>query len=104
MAAEFLARGQRLLEIYAGAFLQGAAVCAEGSLANGFAGEVGREAVLFSGDDGQAAAVHRDAVGNSELVPERWRVNRNAAAVILQRERLDRADVLDNSGEHGYRE
>ena len=38
VSAEFLARSQRLLQIDARAFFQLAALCAEGSLANRFAG------------------------------------------------------------------
>src|SRR5260221_2497253 len=103
VAAEFLSRGERLFQIDARAFLQrAAAVCAEGGLANGFSGEISGEALFIDGDYGEAAAVHGDAVGYSEIGRERWCVNGDADAVVFKRQRLDPAKVLDDSGEHEY--
>src|SRR6266404_3932414 len=101
VAAEFLARGQGLLEIDAGAFYQRhAAIRAEGRLANGFAGEISRKMVFVDGNNGEATAVHGDAVGDDEFGRERRCLNGDAAAVSLQRESLDRAEMLNNPGEH----
>src|SRR5579863_301777 len=100
MAAEFLAGGQRLLEIDASSDLQRTAAPAERSFAHGFAGEVGGERAVIDGGDREAATVHRDTVGDRQLRGERGRVNGDAAAFVAQRERFDSAEVLDNSGEH----
>src|SRR5712671_5003337 len=100
VAAEFLSGGERLLKIYARAFSQRSGVCAERGLANRFAGEIGGKAILVDGNYGQAAAVHGNAVGHGQPGRERRRVNRDSAAVALQREGLNRAEVFDDSGKH----
>src|SRR5712671_4297441 len=64
VATEFLSGGERLLKIYARAFLQRTLVCTERRLANRFAGEIGGQMILVGGNYGQAAAVHGNAVGH----------------------------------------
>jgi hypothetical protein len=102
VTAELFACRERLFEVHLRALLQRSAVRAEGSLADGFSREVGGEAIFIDRDYGETATVHRDAVGYCELGCECGSVNSDAATVILQRERLDRAEMLDDSGEHEY--
>src|SRR5882762_8349128 len=100
VAAEFLSGGERLFKIYARAFSQRTLVCTERRLANRFAGEIGGKMILIDGNYRQAAAVHGNAVGHGQFRCERRRVNSNSAAVVLQRERLNRAQLFDDSGKH----
>src|SRR5712671_3641991 len=100
VATEFLSGGERLFKIYACAFLQRSGVCAERGLADGLAGKIGGEMILVGGNYGQAAAVHGNAVGHGQFRCERRRVNRDSAAVALSRQRLNRAEVIDDSGKH----
>jgi len=60
--AKFLACGEWLLQIDPCALRERAALCAEGSLANRFAGKIGAESRMAQIDNRQATAVDGDAV------------------------------------------
>lgn len=98
VAAEFLAGGQRLLEIDARTFPQPAGTLAEGRLPNCFAGQIGGKRIFAESDDGQAAPIYSDAVGNGE----NWRKARcadgDAAAGGAQLERVNGPNVFDDAG------
>ena len=91
VAAEFLASSERLLEIDARPDADLASLGAERGFADGFAGEVGGEAPVVDSNDGQAAAVHGDAVRDSERRSEGRCMNRNAPAIAMEIEGLDGA-------------
>ena len=102
VASEFFADGERLLEINAGAFFQCAVFRAERCFLNGLAGKIGGESFFPESDDCQAAAVHRDAIGNSERRDDAGSVYRDAPAAGLHAESFDCAEMLDDSCEHNF--
>ncbi len=97
VAAEFLACGQRLLEVDFHARAQ----FRKGSFAKSFPGEIGGEPIVFDCGDRQAAAAHGDAVGDAEMLLQRWRLNGDAPSRSVGLQRVDDPGVFDNAGEHG---
>jgi hypothetical protein len=96
MAAKLFACGHGLFKIDAHARPQ----FTEGGLANGFAGKIGGKAIITHGDNREAAAVHSDAVGDSQMRSDRGRVYGEPAAVRVELQGIDGAEVLDDAGEH----
>lgn len=73
---------------------------AEGSFAKSFAGKIGGEAAVVDSCDRQAAAVHGDAVCDGQRRAKGRRMNGDSAAVAVEVERLNRAEMFDDAGEH----
>src|SRR5438874_851900 len=91
VSAKFFSGGQRTLQIDARAYLERSRAGAEGSLAQRFAGKIGGEILFVDGRDGEAATVYRDAVGDGQRSCQGIRANRDASAVRLHGQGLDRA-------------
>ena len=93
VSAELFAGGERLFEVHAVAFCEPG----ERSLVQRFHGQIGRKGFLVSRNHGKAAAVDGNAAGDRKRLGKCWRANLQAAAVGVNRERFDCAEMFDDA-------
>jgi hypothetical protein len=98
MAAETSIGREGALEIDAAFLAQGLQVCAVESLREKIEGK------LFgaTGRNGQAAAIDRNAVADSDLLRETRRHDLKARALISRVDSADAADFFNQTGKHDF--
>src|ERR1019366_7748871 len=96
VTAQLLHRRQRAFEIDARAGFQ----FAETGAAQRLAGKIGGESASRNIDRGETAAVDGDAARFRKAVGERPAIHTEARAMIIAVERLDGANMFNESGKH----